>query len=225
MQRTHILKNLAALLKRRLSPSFEKSITPLVRQQADRVMAAHRQKSGKALFIDMGSNLGQGFRFFSRFYGPDLFDYWLIEANPLCIEQLRSTIKGLYRQHRWQGEWDIINKAVSDREGELSLYGLVEDHRGKTSSGASIVPEHNSALYTSDEEAARRYATIVVKMDIESAEYDALDDLIATGCIDKIDHLYVEWHSQYYAEDTRQPIQAREHRLKQQIRHKLTDWH
>ncbi|MGH8023179.1 MAG: FkbM family methyltransferase, partial [Limisphaerales bacterium] len=175
----------------------------LVTRQARHLIKAHTsQSSGKALFIDMGSNLGQGFKFFSRYYDPNIFDYWLVEPNPFCLDSLKKNVSEAYIANGWTGEWQIINAAVFSADGTLSLYGLVEDHRGKTSDGASVIKDHGSARYKSDEnqalkvrsiraskfisDAADKYSTIVVKMDIESSEYDVLEDLIGTGLVNTI---------------------------------------
>lgn len=225
-----------------LEPSFEETIKPLVSSQATTISNSHTcRTTDKALFIDMGSNLGQGFSFFSEFYSPNTFDYWLIEANPFCIDPLKTNVLNLYRKHSWRGEWEIINKAVSSENGTLKLYGLVEDERGNTSVGASVIKDHNSVWYNSSEsqalevqtvrvselieKASKKYATIVVKMDIEASEYDALDDLIQTNFIHKIDHIYVEWHSQFFSAEKLGNIRLRENKLKAFLSSKLTDWH
>jgi FkbM family methyltransferase len=223
-------------------PPFEEIIAPLVSSQANKTISSLSPPNKKALFIDMGSNLGQGFTFFSGHYDPNLFDYCLIEANPYCIEELTKNISNLYSQNKWKGKWEVRNVAVSNKAGTIKLYGLVEDEkRGNTSDGASIIKEHNSALYNANEDqateipsvsassiiqdASTEYSTIIVKMDIESVEYDALDNLIQTGLMEKINHIYVEWHSQFYSEDKIKNILIREEKLKKAILDKLTDWH
>lgn len=75
------------------------------------------------------------------------------------------------------------------------------------------------------EQAKDIYSTIVVKMDIESAEYDALEDLINVGLIDDIDHIYVEWHSRFFSDDQRLYVKKREKKIKKILSGKLTDWH
>ncbi|MBW1616580.1 MAG: FkbM family methyltransferase [Deltaproteobacteria bacterium] len=239
------LSMIKKLIRRRIEflyPSFEKRIAPLAARQAKDIVDLHgSRKSGKALFIDMGSNLGQGFNFFSRYYNPDIFDYRLIEANPFCIDQLKSNVSKLYKEHSWNGSWEIINAAISNKNGILKLYGLVEDKRGKVSDGASVVKDHNSAFYESNEnkalevksikasdfikEASQKYSTIAVKMDIEASEYDALEDLINSGYIDKIDHIYVEWHSRYFSDKKVGDLIIREKQIKARLAGKQTDWH
>lgn len=39
---------------------------------------------------------------------------------------------------------------------------------------------------------------IIVKLDIEGAEYEVVQDLIQTGAIECIKELYVEWHDHFY---------------------------
>ena len=194
----------------------------------------------------MGSNLGQGFEFFSKFFSPGLFDYLLIEANPNCIEPLRNNISKFYESHTDTKNWSISNYAISDKNGHLDLYGLVEDERGgekygETSQGASVVSDHNSRFYESNQESsikieAKRasdlikelsseYQTIVVKMDIESSEYDALEDLIDSGMIEKVSHLYVEWHSKFFSEEQQPAILAREKKIQDILGAKMTKWH
>jgi len=64
-------------------------------------------------------------------------------------------------------------------------------------------------------------------MDIESAEYEVLKDLIEKNTITKIDYLFVEFHDQYF-ETTEQPkYQKLEKKLIKEIRSKgvgVTKW-
>ncbi len=131
--------------------------------------------------------------------------------------------------------------AISNKNGVLKLYGLVEDKRGKVSNGASVIKDHNSAFYESNEnkalevksvkasdlikDASQKYSTIVVKMDIEASEYDALEDLIDSGYINKIAHIYVEWHSQYFSAEKIGDLIIRENKIKTCLAGKQTDWH
>lgn len=174
----------------------------------------NRKKSKKKLFIDGGSNLGQGYSFFSKYFSPDKYDYIFIEPNPSCMR----VIKKKFNQIR---SAKFLEKAIWIKEEKLSFFGLVEDHRGNTSQGGSVLNNHNSSMYASDEnraiyvdafsfsdflsEIGKDYNTIIVKMDIESAEYDVLRDLIDKKTISLIDHLFVEFHSQYF-EAAEQPI-------------------
>lgn len=106
------LKKIKKRLLRKLGlmePPFEKKMAPLVKKHANEFsQSPHSGHSEKRLFIDMGSNLGQGFQYFSKFYNPNLFDFLLIEANPNCIDQLNFNIKNYYAQNNWTGKWDVL---------------------------------------------------------------------------------------------------------------------
>ncbi|RDS84539.1 FkbM family methyltransferase [Dyella monticola] len=168
----------------------------------------------RGLFLDCGSNLGQGFSTFKQFFPPDKFDYILIEPNPHCEVTLRQ-IMSVDNSHI-----ELIMAAAATEEGTCQLFGLVEDQRGNKSDGASILKDHNSAFYAPNVEQAitvpkfslanlilakaRQYAVIVMKLDVEGAEYEILPDLMEKGAADCLSAIYVEFHSQYMVEPNRQ---------------------
>jgi len=104
-------------------------------------------KNDKNLFIDLGTNLGQGFNFFSKHFRSSKFDYLLVEANPNLKSHLSKLINKIGKD-----KIQLINKAAFVHNGKINLYGLVEDHRGKISDGASIIKDHASLLYDANEE-------------------------------------------------------------------------
>jgi FkbM family methyltransferase len=175
---------------------------------------------GKGLFLDCGSNLGQGFTFFRKYYPLELFDFTLIEPNPNCLphlENLRSSLPG---------HIEIINMAASIDSGEASFFGLTESRVDNTAQGGSIIEDHNNMFYKASEADALKvktfslaelikiksaeYNTIILKLDIESGEYDVLEDLIKNKAHLAIDYSYVEFHSQYMAEPKCSHFRARE---------------
>jgi len=177
---------------------------------------AHRR-----LFLDCGSNLGQGFRFFRRLYPLKLYDYVLFEPNPNCIEKLRN-------HYGEATNITIFETAVWIEEGELQFFGLNEGN-GPLSQGGSVVDSHNAIRYESDsenafsvraidfakkyEELSQGYDSIVLKMDIESAEYMVLPHLIANADLSKISHMYVEFHTKYMKEPEKSEYQAKERQI------------
>jgi FkbM family methyltransferase len=118
--------------------------------------------------------------------------------------------------------------------GKLKLFGLVEDERGATTQRASVVADHNSSDYEADEEAAievdtfslaelltekaTEYGQIVVKMDIESSEYEVLRDLLDTGAAKNITHIFVEFHSEDFKEPESSQYRALEKTLVNELR-------
>ena len=85
---------------------------------------------------------------------------------------------------------------------------------GARSQGSSLIEDHNSkygenvdlALVTCIDvvelinTASKTYKTILMKLDIESSEYDVLEKLISTNTYHYISEIWVEWHSQYMKE-------------------------
>lgn len=158
----------------------------------------------KNLFIDCGSNLGQGFKFFKNYFKLNNFDYILIEPNPHCA----NTLKKLTND-----KVSFIGKGVWTKEEKLNLFSkfINED---KHDEGASFLKNHNSANHDLSNEAFSEietislsdlikekkpaYNSIIVKLDIESSEFIVIPDLVEKKSIELIDHIFVEFHSQYF---------------------------
>ncbi|QCI69528.1 FkbM family methyltransferase [Phreatobacter stygius] len=170
-------------------------------------------KRQRGLFIDCGSNIGQGYKFFSTYYTPDFYDYILVEPNVNCMPYLKAlSADGGARI-------EIIGKAAGVRQGYAKLFGPPAGQQEPVYEGCSINPEHNASYYEpegfapdlvetfslSDLITAKRraYDVVVLKMDIEGAEYDVLDDIIKNGAHRNIYVCYVEFHSIYMKKDER----------------------
>ncbi len=187
-------------------------------KRAESLIAAAGGQRG--LFIDCGSNLGQGFTYFKTHFQPQRFDYILIEPNPYCVAHLRSTAAGANERI------EIIDAAASIGDGEAVLYGVADGAADRTSQGGSIVTAHPSAWQSNGARqslavrtfslaelvASKRdaYAVIAMKMDIEGAEYDVLEDLITSGAHRHLHSVYVEFHSQYMRGTEKRAYQRRE---------------
>ncbi|MCZ4281062.1 FkbM family methyltransferase [Kiloniella laminariae] len=189
----------------------------------------------KRLFIDCGSNIGQGFTFFSKYFPNRFYDYILIEPNPNCVITLKEKYSNIENL-------EIIEAAVWTEEGTLDLFGLVEDERGSKSDGASIVSTHNTVFYEADSTKATKVSTIdfaallksklhydeiIIKMDIESSEYDVLEKLIKEDLFNNVRFIFIEFHSQFMVGEEKALIEKRERKIKQYLNniHKLYIWH
>lgn len=169
-----------------------------------------RNAKQKGLFLDCGSNIGQGFEFFRRFYPLERFDFVLFEPNPHCFKILEQK----YLELCSTGV-TLVNAAVGVEEGEIDFYGLDDTRGGIYSVGGSILPEHNSGMYATPQNSsikvgsinftdflrnlieAKDYSTIVLKLDIEGGEYQILDSLEINEMLGLFETIYVEFHSQY----------------------------
>ena len=83
----------------------------------------------KNLFIDLGANKGQGFRYFQKFFKLKNFDYLLVEPNP----NLKHLIEKLIIKTNHKNKIQFINKAAHIKNSKKKLFGTVEDQRGKLS--------------------------------------------------------------------------------------------
>jgi len=189
-----------------------------------------RGSQRRGIFLDCGSNVGQGFQFFSQYFPADYFDYELFEPNPFCQEHLQSL-----RTAHPSYSMNIHQKAISTNDQALKFYGLSEpDGFGPLSQGGSTLKSHSSMYYQADESSAlivegldfvaflqevlSRYSVVVIKMDIEGAEYEVLEKLLDTGSLARVHSLFVEFHSQYMDGRTRPKYQAWEKKLMRRIR-------
>ncbi len=190
------------------------------------------------LFVDCGSNIGQGFTWFSSFYNGTNVDFHLFEPNPNCYPYLEEI-----EQH--SDKRMVLHKCgVGTLDGTLSFYGLGDRQGGKISQGGSISKLHNSNWYVANEETAiqvgiinfsnylveqsRHFVQIVVKMDVEGAEVELLEKLLSDGTINLISILYVEFHSQYQSLSQAKLTKTREDKIVSALRThstKLRIWH
>ncbi|MEE2700028.1 MAG: FkbM family methyltransferase [Bacteroidota bacterium] len=162
----------------------------------------------KRLFIDLGANIGQGYQFFRGIYPNRHYDYILVEPNKFCAERLNVLAKKEKRV--------IVLQAAAWTNNDMKLFYGIAESRNNTTLGASLVKEHKTKTYDSKDETAvlvetfdfseflfkkkEIYDEIIVKMDVESSEYDILEKLIDDSSIKCIDRLFVEFHTNWMKE-------------------------
>lgn len=158
--------------------------------------------ASRAVFIDCGSNTGAVLR--DHIVRGHEREFVAFEPQP----ELRSVGDRL-RQEFPQTPLSVFEKAVWTVDGRCPLFLATawgENYRG----GSTVVPGHvnNAAMVDYDHPflvecidfsawLMRTYRPddrIVVKMDIEGAEYAVLDKMIVDGSIDYVDELIVEFH-------------------------------
>lgn len=200
-----------------------------IERDAARIVADLRKSKGRGLFVDCGSNVGQGFSYFSQYFPLSHFDYVLVEPNPFCAARLRKEVVSVSDY----GAITLIEAAAGVEEGTTIFYGLAEDAGGKLSEGGSILSAHNSKFYIPNESAAitvrtfsfsefladkaPRYGVTVVKMDIEGGEYAVLPDMLKKNVAQMVSHWYIEFHSQYMTDSDRQYYEPLERRIKEEF--------
>lgn len=190
----------------------------------------------KKIFIDCGGNKGQGLRTFVEMYQMD--NSWLIESyepNSLC--NLDQNIIDLIQKLNIK----TFNCAIYDYNGKIKFSQMLENDEGSSvnclmSKGVCSDPEslayrkHNSIIEVECRDLSdilKKYNDddyIVVKLDIEGAEFNTLRKLIKDGTISKINDLYVEWHHDYVeSEDISTCEELKNIILNKGI--KLYEWH
>lgn len=167
----------------------------------------------KNLFIDCGGNLGQGYESISSQLNVNQdWDVIIFEPNPdcynfLCERYNRPNIK-------------IMNQAVYNSHGSIQFYIPKGDIHSVSS---TIKNDFHNSLYDMVWDNSVTVETInlsdfigglnethnvYLKLDIEGAEYDVLEQMMLDKTIDSIRHLFVEFHNQYISNEKLQ-----EHKL------------
>ena len=197
----------------------------IVEQDASR--CSDYLKDRKGLFIDCGSNVGQGFKYFTDHFTLHNFDYVLIEPNPYCIDELKE-IADLYKE-KFNSDIEIIQKACDTSDGITQFYGLTPTEKGSQSQGGSLLDKN--MFFEKEEEKKRaidvqtfsfkdllnqkskKYDLIVVKMDIEGGEYKVLNNILEDQTYKNINTIYVEFHAQYMDQPDRNIYKDQEKKI------------
>lgn len=185
--------------------------------------SASISKDEKVLFVDLGTNLGQGYFWFKKYFNASNISFELFEPNPNCIEKLKE-IDDIV-----SGKIILNPVGVGTEEGSFDFYGLDNSEGGEYSPGGSIVQEHASSWYTAKKNKAikvrvinfssylksksAQFDKIIVKMDIEGAEVELLEALLKEKTANHISILYVEFHSQYQLKEHSLLTKKRENKI------------
>jgi len=179
----------------------------------------------KDVYLDCGSNIGQGFEHFRKIYKKN-FDYILFDPNPNCFKILQSKYSN-------QDNIKIFNNAIYI-DDSVKVFSFISD----TDFGGSLIKEHNSG-YSSDEylnktfgttqfknikvkciniislisDLKTKYRNIIIKFDIESAEYDVLEKMIETGTIKDVKKIHCEFHTSFMDEKDKHLTVPREENI------------
>lgn len=152
------------------------------------------------IFIDCGANLGIVLGRFMR----DLPDYafYALEPNAELIPSIHNQVASIQSA----APVEILHSAAWTHDGTIDLY--LGHHESSTVMPGKVVPPVYDQQIDYDAPVPvpaldfsawlRRTATpddhVVVKMDIEGAEYPVLTKMLADSTIGLISTLYVEWH-------------------------------
>lgn len=188
-----------------------------------RMFYRHTRDLGtKRLFVDVGANIGQGYSIFKSIFDPKYYAYDFFEPNPSCASVLREKFRG----EVFPCGSRIFEKAAWLRNERIKFYGIAES-KDPLTVGGSVLPNHNSMYYEPNydesieveatcfadylRDVQTDYDELVLKIDIEGAELDLLEDLWSQEALFvRPALLFVEFHSLYLVGEQKQLARRRE---------------
>jgi FkbM family methyltransferase len=162
----------------------------------------------KKILLDCGTHFGQGLDEISNILGVD--NTWEIhswEANPYTFEK--------FNKRHYPANFHFYNAAISNTDGIIKL-NVETVEAGDYGQGSSIVeknkwinPMHKGEFLKTVEVSCVDLSTwvnthcsqddfVAIKLDIEGAEYDVLEKMIADGTAYMVDHFFIEWHARFF---------------------------
>lgn len=172
----------------------------------------------KNLFIDCGTNLGQGLYHFNKkfnlFNNPN-WDIYTFEPNPyINLDKMFLDVKNITKINKaiWINNTKTIEFMCKGKKDEQFRTKINEGRYQGGGSQLSFLhkfelPAHDESTIVNVEtidfneflkEQSKHYDKIYVKMDIEGAEFDIIDHLIQNDTLKLIYELYVELHGRFY---------------------------
>ncbi len=138
--------------------------------------------------VDCGANIGLASIYFKLHYpGARILAF---EPNPYCCE--------VFKQNMQENEFEdvtLVQAGCSDQAGKTNFH-IVPGFSPMSSLQQSRSKEDSE---TCEVELVRLSEHIdrpvdLLKMDVEGAEWEILDDLIESGRIDLVDRMFIEYH-------------------------------
>lgn len=194
-----------------------------------------RINAKRHIYIDCGANTGQVLRSYIE-QNPNL-ECHIFEPQP----ELEEPLIALIEQHK-NTSITYYKKAVWTKDETLNFYLATEweqNHKGgstlldnHTNNLSKVDYEHPVAVEAIDFEQWFRNQLqpsendyIILKMDIEGAEYSVLSKLIESGSINFISELIVEFHHQMIDNISKAQHDDLINKLKRHTSLKLVIWH
>jgi FkbM family methyltransferase len=184
------------IARRTAEIEFDSTASARVMIEVCRQVLNHRD-GGRKVFLDVGAHVGETVRRFFR-ERPDAGEYeiYAFEPDPEIFKKLFAVVGSIPNVH-------CVCAALASAAGTRMLHrGKANDGEGSTLitgkqtgglSGEVPVACVNASSWINDRLGPADH--VIVKMNIEGAEYEILPDLVATGAMGRIDELYVQLHS------------------------------
>lgn len=146
----------------------------------------------RKIFLDCGANEGESIKRFQKLFSNHQ------EYDIFCFEPHGKSTKKFDQLPNIT----VINKAVWTHDGTVNFYlagaspagsTLLKDKTTwKVSKTPMEIPCLDLSAWISREFKPKDH--IVLKMNIEGAEYEVLEKMLADGTLTMIDKLYISWH-------------------------------
>lgn len=165
----------------------------------------------RKIFLDCGTHYGQGLSEFIKLKNIDRsWEIYSWEANPF-------TFNGFVKDE-FLKKYNVTfyNQAISTVDGHIELNVETTKDGNHTGQGSSIIeldkwqsPMHKGVFLQKVNIPCIDFSNyllkefnkddlIILKMDIEGAEYSVLEKMIKDSSADFINEIYVEWHSRFF---------------------------
>lgn len=155
----------------------------------------------RQIYVDLGANEGNTV---ASFYEENpTWEIYAFEPNPLLAADLRKKFRGIRNIA-------IVEAAASDQAGTAKFYPGIDSSQSSTLLTGKIETlnwrvdyQHPYTVNTVDlshwlQKNTSMEDEIILKMDIEGAEYTVLQHLLNTRILTRIAELKVEWHVDRY---------------------------
>lgn len=162
----------------------------------------------KKFFLDCGTHLGQGLTEISSILSID--ESWEVhswEANPYTFEK--------FDKSKYPNFYHFYNVAISDNNNTVTL-NIESINNNDCGQGTSIIeknlwmnPMHKGSFIKETtvpcldlsewiKKNCKLDDLLIIKLDIEGAEYMVLEKMINDKTIDLVDHIFIEWHARFF---------------------------
>lgn len=164
------------------------------------------------VFVDCGAHSGETITEIldKRHHDLSGCDVYFFEPN-MNYRNILYNIKERNKNYNIE----VIMKAVWNKNETLDFYTMTNVDFGDL--GNTLLKENRlqldlnnpnrvECIRLSDFIFSLKDKYIVLKLDIEGAEFKVVPDLFETGAINLVSELYIEWHDRLYLKENSQPL-------------------
>lgn len=150
----------------------------------------------RKIFIDCGSYDGCSVRKFDDLYDKqNEYEFHCFEGNPNLFIWHPVNDRCVFNRNIVCGSSDPVEFYIHDVSGGSTI--SKEKHKGyieKYNTPSHILKYNPVVLSSYIKENFCKEDYIVLKVDIEGAEFEVLENLTEEGCLDYINKIFIEWH-------------------------------